>query len=258
MNIRAAALLCALTLCLTAACAPPPDTQHELPPFGQNLPEGYSLVYETDFSSDSLWDDFALTDPDIWRRVDKNGESYLELHERIGGYKPEVRSPHAIALLTKMKVGDFILEVDAESTNISAGAHRDTCYFFGFMNPENFYYVHIASGADPNAHNIFLVKDAPRTNIATYTTKGIDWGIGIRHRIRIERTVKDGAIRIYFDDMQEPIMKTTDTHFALGYVGLGSFDDTARYYAMKLYAPETTDEPGAFYSRKTPKESPAP
>jgi len=254
MRLRILARVWLPCLFLASSCAATPDAQHELPPFGKNLPEGYSLVYETTFSDGSTWSDFDFTDPDTWRRADKEGESYLELFKKIGDYTPEVRSPHTIAVLTKVQVGDFILEVDAESTNVSAGAHRDTCYFFGLSSPSRFYYVHIASGADPNAHNIFLVKDAPRTNIATYTTKGIDWGVGIRHRIRIERTVSDGAIRVYFNDMSTPVMKATDTSFDWGFVGLGSFDDTAKFYAMKLYAPEIRNITAHVYTKKATDE----
>lgn len=237
-------------LFLTAACAAEPDEQHELPPFGTHLPEGYELVYETDFDQDKVLDDFVFTDPAIWRLAGSEGDTCLELFERIGAYKPEVRSPHAIALLASFKVADFVMELDVENTNINAGAHRDTCYFFGVVHPANFYYVHIAKAADPNAHNIFLVKDAPRTNIATFTTKGVDWGVGIRHRIRIHRTVADGAIRVYFNDVETPIMETTDTNFAWGHVGFGSFDDTARFFAMKLYAPEIRQEPAQFFEKK--------
>lgn len=247
MMVKIAIPVCMLALCVTSACMAEPDVQHTLPPFGQHIPRNYSLVYETDFSTDNVLADFEMSDSSIWRRTEAQGASCLELFKIKGGYEPPVRSPHAIALLTKFKVGDFILEVDAESTNLRAGAHRDTCYFFGFTNPSNFYYVHIASGADPNAHNVFLVKDAPRTNIATYTTKGIDWGVGIRHRIRIERTLADGAIRVYFDDMNEPIMKATDKNFDFGCVGIGSFDDTARYYNLKVYAPEIKEEKDTFF-----------
>jgi hypothetical protein len=240
-------ILTCLAICVTTSCTAEPDAQHALPPFGQNIPQNYTLVYETDFITEDTLADFEMSDPAIWRRVEEQGDACLELFTIKGAYTPPVRSPHAIALLKKFMVGDFILEVDAESTNIRAGAHRDTCYFFGFTNPSNFYYVHIASGADPNAHNIFLVKDAPRTNIASYTTKGIDWGVGIRHRIRIERTGAAGALRVFFDDMNEPIMKASDNNFGFGYVGIGSFDDTARYYDLKVYAPETKEGKDGFF-----------
>ncbi|MCK5861325.1 MAG: hypothetical protein KAH38_02495, partial [Candidatus Hydrogenedentes bacterium] len=113
--------------------------------------------------------------------------------------------------------------------------------------PSNFYYVHIASAADQNAHNIFLVKDAPRTNIAKRTTEGVNWGVGIRHRVRIERNCETGKIRIFFDDMSAPIMETTDKNFGMGQIGFGSFDNTNRFYEIRLYAPETEPVGKSFF-----------
>ena len=36
----------------------------------------------------------------------------------------------------------------------------------------------------------------------------------------------DGSIRVFFDDMSEPIMIAEDKTFGAGYIGFGSFDDT--------------------------------
>ncbi len=233
-------LLVAFCSCLFAfiSCASPlePSEQHPLPPYGRNIPDDYALLYAQDFSTERVLEDFEMTDPSTWRLGTDNGDHFLELFQGVGAYRPRVRSPRSIALLTKVAVGDFILEIDAESTDIHDGAHRDVCFFFGAKDPSNFYYAHIATKADPNAHNIFLVNDAPRTNIAEQTTGGVEWGVGIRHRIRIERTIEDGKIRVFFNDMATPIMEATDHHFDFGHVGFGSFDNTCRFYEMRLYA----------------------
>ena len=256
MNLKSMVSAAIITLLFLSACKPSAGEQHELPPFGEHLPEGYQLVYETDFSDDGIFAEFEFTDPKTWRRVEDENGTYLELFKGIGDYTPEVRSPRSFALLTALTVGDFVLDVDVESTNVGAGAHRDTCYFFGFQNPSNFYYVHIAKAADPNAHNIFRVQDAPRTNIATFTTSGVDWGVGIRHRVRIARSVEDGLIRVSFNDMENHIMETRDTAFDWGHVGIGSFDDSCRFYNLKLYAPEAKESSGSFFEKKVPDVEP--
>lgn len=232
------------------ACSQTIEEQHALPPFGLRIPQGYEVVYETDFSDPNVLSDFRFTDPDSWRLTPIEGTTCLELYKKVGAYKPPVRSPHAIALLATVQVGDFILEVDVESTNITAGAHRDSCFFFGLTNPSNFYYVHIATSADPHAHNVFLVNNAPRTPIATFTTQGVAWGVGLRHRVRIERTLADGAIRVFFNDLEKPVMEAKDETFGWGYVGVGSFDDTTRFYALRLYAPEKRLEQVSLFEKK--------
>lgn len=229
------------------ACAEDVAEQKKLPPFGENIPDGYTLVYEQDFSAENALDDFEFSDPKTWRKGEEKGVHFLELFKGVGKYKPEVRSPHSIALYKGVQVSDFILEMDVESTDVLNGNHRDACFFFNAVDPTHFYYVHIAAVADPNAHNIFLVDGKPRTNIAEATTEGVKWGVGIRHRIRIERTCEDGKIRVYFDDMNTPIMETTDKHFGLGRIGFGSFDNTNRFYEFRLYAPHSEPVQGAFF-----------
>ena len=39
----------------------------------------------------------------------------------------------------------------------------------------------------------------------------------------------------YFDDMETPIMTAHDKTFTWGQIGIGSFDDTARYSEVKLW-----------------------
>ncbi len=84
-------------------------------------------------------------------------------------------------------------------------------------DPSNFYYSHMATSADQKIHNIFLVNDAPRTNIAARTTEGVDWGTTKQwHKIRLERNIESGSIRVFITDMTTPAMEAEDIHFDLG------------------------------------------
>ncbi len=190
----------------------------------QNLP----LLYENDFEDNTTINDFEFTDLSAWRI---NNQS-LELFGK-SNYQPDVRSPQNIAVLKNYMVGDFILEVDLKQTGREYG-HRDLCLFFNFKDASNFYYIHIASVADPNAHNIFLVNDEPRKNIAEKTTNGVNWG-NTWHKVKIVRSIEKGHIQVYFDDMDVPIMESYDRHHLSGYIGFGSFDDTGIIDNIKLY-----------------------
>ncbi len=210
-----------------------------------SIPDGYNLVYTQDFESPQAIRDFEMTDPSAWRIGGQTNESHtLELFGE-SEYRARVRSPFNIALLKDVSVGDFILEVDLSQSGREYG-HRDLCLFFNVMSPTNFYYVHIASVADDNANNIFLVNDEPRTNIATSTTTGTDWGeTNSWHKVRIERMVEEGSITIYFDG--EKIMEATDTHFVDGRIGFGSFDDTGRFDNIKIWAPQLSTPKAGFF-----------
>ena len=200
------------------------------------IPKGYKLLYEQSFEKPASMRDFQMTDAAAWKHSREEKGGALELAAQ-SEYKPEVRSPVNIALIKNKVFGDFILEADLIQTGREYG-HRDMCLFFGFQNPRQFYYAHIATKADPNAHNIFLVNNAPRTNIAKTTTTGVNWGLNIWHKVRLQRTVADGSIKVYFDDMTIPIMVAEDKSFGAGYIGFGSFDDTGKVDNIKIWGPE--------------------
>ena len=217
--------------------------------FGDYTQPGYDLVYSQDFSDRSSIDGFEFTNPDKWLLSDKgNGGGALEFLGP-GGYKPKVRSPVVIGLISDRVFGDFILEVDMLQTGKEYG-HRDMCLFYNFQDPSHFYYTHLATAADPHAHNIFIVNDKPRTAIADKTTKGIDWGKGKWHKVRLERKLADGTIKVFFDDMTEPIMTAKDKTFGAGFIGFGTFDDSGRIDNIKIYGPKMETKKSGFFGKK--------
>lgn len=199
------------------------------------VPDGYRVVYDQRFADAASLKEFRFTDPTAWRLATTNDTSALELLKQ-SKYTPAVRSPVNIALIANRIFGDFVLEVDLIQTGREYG-HRDMCLFFGFQSPTNFYYTHVATAADKNAHNIFIVNNAPRTNIAKETTKGVNWGLGVWHKVRLERSVSRGTIKVYFDDLLKPIMTAEDKTLGPGQIGFGSFDDTGMVDNIRIWAP---------------------
>lgn len=197
-------------------------------------PSNMPLVAYEDFDAGtSRW---KPTDDMAWKANSKDGRSYYSLIKKVSDYKPKVRSPHNIALLNDVEVGDFVLDVDMRSTNEPYG-HQSLCLFFGHQNPSHFYYVHFGRKADAHANSIFLVDDEPRVSIATERTDGTDWSRGW-HRARIRRDVKSGLIEVYLDDMQTPVMRAEDKTFTHGKIGIGSFDDMGDFDSIRLWGKE--------------------
>ncbi len=209
-----------------------------------SAPEDHDLYWSPILAEDLLAD-FEFSDPAAWRAGSDGAGPWLELFG-ASEYLPPFRSPLNIALMSGLQFGDFVLEAEVQQTGREYG-HRDLCLFFGYQGPSQFYYVHFASAADENAHNVFLVDDAPRRNIATQTTAGIEWGDGVWHRVRLERRLGDGSIRVYFDDMSEPIMVAWDRRFGMGMLGFGSFDDVGRIRNMVLRGGESRPREGAAF-----------
>ena len=194
------------------------------------------VVHKDDFEGDlKAWN---TTDDDFWKVVEVDRDGIKSKALRVTGksnYQPKVRSPHSIAWLKGKVVGDFVLTVRAENTNHKAGAHRDLCLFWGKQDASHFYYVHFGAKADPHSCQIFIVNDKPRAKITVDEVEGTPWGEGREwHTLRVERTVKDGMIKVFFDDMKKPHMTAKDTTFQWGHVGIGTFDDNGNYDDFEL------------------------
>ncbi len=240
--MRARRLAPLLSLALLAASAGPAEADKP------DVPEGYTLLYNETFDSPDALDRLAFSDPAMWAHQ-KAGDhgGVLALHQG-GDYKPPVRSPRRIALLDTRRFGSFVLEADLQQTGRSYG-HRDLCLFFGVEDPSHYYYVHIAPSPDAHAHNVMVVDGKPRTAIAEWVSEGVDWGDNKWHHVRLERNLADGTIRVYFDNMDEPIMKAKDKRHGWGYVGFGSFDDVGLIDNVKIYGPKKKNA-ASFFRKK--------
>ena len=192
---------------------------------------GMPLVFSEDFEGGA--ERWMQTDAKAWQ-IAEEGRNHVYSQFQKSDYEPPVRSPLNMALVKDLEVTDFVLQAKMEQTGKEYG-HRDMCIFFGYQDPAHFYYVHIATKADPHANSIFIVDGKPRVSIVTERTDGTDWGTGY-HDVRIVRNCETGAIEVYFDDMDKPIMKARDDTFKTGQVGFGSFDDTGKIDDVCVWA----------------------
>ena len=228
--LRSSLLLAGICLSVTAHA----DDQ----PAG--IPEGYKLLYGQDFSKPDAIGDFVLSDPSAWTVSTADGKSALELVKQ-SKYKPPYRSPFNIALVGGKVFGDCVIEAECLQTGKEYG-HRDMVFVFGFQGVSKYYYTHIATKADDHANQIFIVNDAARLKISKESNSGNNWGLNVWHKVRLERRVSDGSIKVYFDDMTKPIMTAEDRTFGPGWIGFGSFDDTGKITAIKVWGPSAEEK----------------
>ena len=194
------------------------------------------LVVKEDFEHGmGRW---QTTDPDpansVWKIIATGGKGNHAL--RVTGpskYQPPHRSPHSIALLKNVEVGDFELSARVQNTNATAGPHRDLCIVWGYQDPSHFYYVHFGAKADSHACQIFIVNDAPRKMITVKQAKGTPWTDGW-HNVKVVRGIDDGLTKVYFDDMKTPLMTARDKTFNDGQIGIGTFDDHGNFDEIVL------------------------
>lgn len=199
-----------------------------------------NVVFQEDFSTGA--DRWETTDSGSWELMQEGDNKIFGLNKRISKYEPKVRSPHNIALIRDLTVEDFAIEFSVRSTK-DTGNHRDCCVFFGYQDPEHFYYVHLGAKPDPASGQIMIVDGAPRRPL-TQNTRPVPWD-DQWHRVRLERRFSSGKIAVYFDSMDEPLMQVEDKSFGKGRIGIGSFDDQNAFDDIKVIALNQKSSDGA-------------
>lgn len=189
------------------------------------------LVYAQDFETPAALADFELSDPAAWRWSPGTGGGSLELLGE-SAYEPPYRSPTSLAILKDVELGDFLLEAELMQTGREYG-HRDMCLFFGYRGPTRYYYAHLAPAPDENAHNVFIVNDAPRARLGQIPDAGVRWKDDTWHRVELER--RGANVEVRFDGGR--VLSVRDSAFPTGRVGFGSFDDSGRIRRVRLWAP---------------------
>jgi hypothetical protein len=215
---------------LAAMTAPP--ALSPLPARAEEPPAGMKLAFSEDFSGGK--GRFETTDDASWDIVSFEGNPAIALNKRVSKYAPKVRSPHNIALVKDLEADDCVITFRVRST-ADPGNHRDCCIFFGYRDPEHFYYVHLGAKPDPASGQIMIVDGAPRRPL-TKNEKPVPWD-DAWHVVKLVRTGGTGAIAVYFDDMQTPLMAVEDRTFRKGRIGIGSFDDMNAFDDVKIYTP---------------------
>lgn len=200
---------------LLASCAAPESTE------------------EAFWSTPSEW---ILEEPELWT---VEGDT-LTLH--TPGAIPEgLRRPGSVAVVAGTEdLGRMHLRAELRSTQDTTITGRDVILVFGYRSPEEFYYAHLSKDNTIMPHNgIFVVDHADRRRI---DDQGVEGAPPARihdtrwHRVRLDRDVESGAIRVFVDDLRTPILTATDTTFRSGAIGFGSFDDTGQIRRLQWQA----------------------
>jgi hypothetical protein len=220
--------------------------------FGTN--EKLRLVYNQDFNSNVGLEDFVFAKKSQWKLCDDGAGGKALEAVTPNDYNPKVRSPKTICVLSKYVVGDFILEADLLQKPVDHSClgedciicrHRDMCVFWAFQDPSHFYYAHIGYIPDVVAHNIFMVNNQPRAAVTSNRNDGVDWGNNTWKHIKVERM--NGTVKVYFEDMRNPVLEATDTTFVKGRIGFGSFDESGKIDNIRLWAKKPSLQNARFF-----------
>ncbi|MCG8580724.1 MAG: DUF1080 domain-containing protein [Bacteroidales bacterium] len=193
----------------------------------------YKVVYSQGFSKDKSTKDFSFSDASKWI-ISKNGKPGKSLKcLGSGDYKSSHEGPVVVAVLNDFELSDFVVEMDVVQ-NGKDFSLLDFCIFFGIKDTEHYCYAQIASKADKKSHNVFMVKGDKPKRVGSVNEKGVIWKMKEWQHIRMERTVDDKQIKVYFNG--ELVLQCTDEAFDSGHIGFGSSNSALKIDNLKISA----------------------
>jgi len=214
----------------------------------QSLPDGYILLYQQNFSTDSAIRDFKFSHPNSWKLKTISNNRLLEFSgQSLHG--PDLDSNGTLGIIKGHIFGDFILEVSLMQTCRDCGL-PDLCILYSTKDPSHFYAINLASRSTDSTHGIFLIKNAPRVKVSDWQTDSLAWGNEKWHKVRVERSIVNRTVTVYIDDMKRPVMATKNPGLIMGYLGFGSFSGSGRIDNIKVWAPTSIPEEAPFFEGK--------
>jgi hypothetical protein len=144
------------------------------------------------------------------------------------------RRPFEYAIVTKgPELGSLDLAAQVRIDEAVDVSNRDVILIWNYQSPTRFYYAHLSTDNTIYPHNgIFVVDDADRRRVddqwdgnvgAPPAITDAEW-----HDVRVDYDADSGEIAVHVDGSPEPLMTATDTTFAGGRIGFGSFDNFGR------------------------------
>ena len=190
-------------------------------------PASGKINFHDNFSSGKL-DAWQFPFPEDWVVKEEGPLHFLHMLRNREPLVP--RRPQQFALVKGITVGSFTLETRVRREGSSL------LIAFNYVDTLHFYYTHLSKdpGRKIDVHNgIFLVDGAPRRRIAGLEAAPAlpdkNW-----HKVRVQRDVNSGSIKVFVDDESQPRFSVVDNTFKCGQVGLGSFDETGDFTDVKL------------------------
>lgn len=191
-------------------------------------------------SAETFTDDFSAG-TDRWQplnakdwEVRQDGDNpYLALI-KVPPLRPGVRRPAEYALVKDKRWQDVTLNLRLMSLRPKTLNGRDCVVIFGWRDDTHFYYAHISNDSNGTVHNVLMKVDGDQRGAIQVEKKPEPrlkkdgW-----HNVKLLHQA-DGTIKLWVDDLDQPLMTAKDTSYPDGAVGVGSFDDTAAFDDVKV------------------------
>ena len=208
--------------------------------FSQQIPEGYILQYQQNFSAGKSLGDFQFTTLRQWGLHAIKGNYYLQLSdENPADGMPS--PPQNLAVLKNHIFGDFILEADIMPYADLTG-FKEACLFLGLKDTGEYYYIHLTADIDSIRSGIYVLKNASVKKLTEIDIPSLAWKEDKWHKVRIERNIISRTIRVFVDNMTMPLMYIKDYELVMGSIGFGSAKCGVRFDNIRVWAPTVISE----------------
>jgi len=201
----------------------------------QQLPEGYILQYQQNFSGSKSLADFWVLNPASWGIFKSGGNFYLHF-TGLPNHPSSSSLPENLAVLNNHIFGDFILEADVMPEFDTSG-FGEICLFLGFKDQTRYYYIQLANQCDSVNHGIYVVKNSVSKRLTGTDALPVTWKADQWQKIRLERNIVKRTIAVFIGDTPQPVLQTKDYELVMGSVGFGSANGPGNIDNIKIWAP---------------------
>ncbi|UCD07856.1 MAG: hypothetical protein JSW41_02730, partial [Candidatus Aenigmatarchaeota archaeon] len=145
----------------------------------------------------------------------------------------------AYSLIDGVQADNFTFSGRLRST--SSTDWRDLALAFGYQNANEHYLVIFNNGCNPDTNGVFKVNTTGRIKIDNEgcpAGEGIGYGILNDNNYHDFKIVRNGSsIKVYFDDMVNPLFTASDNSYGSGLFGVGSVNDNGVFDDIRISGP---------------------
>ncbi|MEO0588856.1 MAG: hypothetical protein AAF078_14610, partial [Planctomycetota bacterium] len=177
-----------------------------------------------------------------WEAADAEHQPVLALHTAGPPKSQPVRRPASVAIYEAARWPAATIDLELKSLEPVDLVGADACVILGYRDETHYTYIHLSNDADGRVHNVIMkVEGDTRRMIQTPVRPEPRLGEGWQSvRITYDAT---GAIAVYMNDLETPLMTAHDPDVPAGHVGVGSFNDRAAFAALRVDGQRLVDGP---------------
>ncbi len=206
--------------------------------FAQKPPDGYILQYAQNFSSGKGRDDFWYSHPSRWTIGKTKDNFFLALKTTQAADPQEDSLAVNRCIIKNATFGDFVLEADIRAQPET----KEICFVLDLRDSTRYYLIRLSNKGNDSLQGIYLVKNSIPKKISASTSDPVEPAPDEWHKIRIERNITTRTIRVFRNDMLQPVLEVKDFELIMGRIGFGSAGSPVCFDNISVWAPTVIPE----------------